>query len=143
MAKINREYILKTFFEKVKEAKRQGMKEIKIPINFLDDMSTVLYQILSEDISKLLDKIDSLNEEKQIQQESPKLKKRVFKEIQIKKPVVENALEIKEEIVEEEKPIEVKEIIENEQKIDNDIENNEEEDDEDDEGGITLYGGSW
>ena len=105
-------------------------------------MSTVLYQILSEDISKLLDKIDLLNEEKQIQQESPKLKKRVFKEIQIKKPVVENTLEIKEEMVEEEKPIEVKEIIENEQKIDNDIENNE-EDDEDDEGGITLYGGSW
>ena len=44
MAKINRDYVLKTFLDKVREAKRQDMKEVKIPMRFLDDLAYYLGQ---------------------------------------------------------------------------------------------------
>ena len=53
--KINRDYILKTFLDKIREAKRQGMKEIKIPIDFLDDVAYIIYGLMSEHISKILE----------------------------------------------------------------------------------------
>lgn len=132
MTKINKDYILKTFLNKIKIAKREGMKELKIPVSFLDDLAYIIYQLMSENISSILDKIEIINEEKK--ENTTSLKKNVFKEIKIdKKPVKEN-IEIKAE------PAIIEEI-----KNDNneDIINNVEDDENDEDEGTILYGGSW
>lgn len=119
MAKINRDYILKTFLDKLKLAKREGMKELKIPVSFLDDLAYIIYQLMSEDITAILDKIECMKEEEQVK--SLPVKKKVFKEIKIeKKPINEN-IEINSEP--------------------NIIEENDNVDNEDE--GTVFYGGSW
>lgn len=135
MTKINKDYILKTFLNKIKIAKREGMKELKIPVSFLDDLAYIIYQLMSENISSILDKIEIIKEEEK--ENTTSLKKNVFKEIKIdKKPVKEN-IEIKVEpaIIEE---VKNDNIINNE-----DIINNVEDDENDEDEGTILYGGSW
>ena len=53
--KVNREIILKDLLNKVKEAKRLNMKEVKLSIKELDDLAYVVYQLMAEDISKIFD----------------------------------------------------------------------------------------
>lgn len=53
--KINREIILKDLLNKVKEAKRLNMKEVKLSIKELDDLAYVVYQLMTEDICKIFD----------------------------------------------------------------------------------------
>lgn len=51
---MNREFVLKNFFSKLKEAKRQGVKDIRISLTEMDDLGQCLYELLSEYYSKTI-----------------------------------------------------------------------------------------
>lgn len=59
MVKIDRSFVLKNFLDKVYDAKKQNMSEIRIPIKELDDLAYVIYQLMSEDMAKILEYLDT------------------------------------------------------------------------------------
>ena len=83
MVKINRDYVLKTFLDKVREAKRQDMKEIKVPVRFLDDLAYIIVQLMSEELSKAYESIENKPKE-EIKSQLP-ISRKVLKEITPKK----------------------------------------------------------
>lgn len=136
--RINRDIILKDLLNKVKEAKRLNMKEVKFPIKELDDLAYVVYELMTEDISKLL----SLKDKKEEPVVSKPVKKvrKVLEEITQEPEIVEEPKE-KDNIVESslDKPkFNVKEI-EEVPEI-NPVEEITEEEDEPING---LFGGTW
>lgn len=158
MVKINRDYVLKTFLDKVREAKRQDMKEIKIPVRFLDDLAYVIVQLMSEELSRAFEAIEYKPKE-EVKPQLP-INRKVLKEITPKK--LDSILPKEETIkvivpdgtTEKSEPTtyiaevplpkieeKIKEVEEpkNEENIVNDIENNEEEDDNTN----IMYGGTW
>lgn len=58
---INREKILKNFLEKIRQAKCMNMSEIRISIKELDDISFIIYELMSEKLSIVLDKLENIN----------------------------------------------------------------------------------
>lgn len=169
MVKLNREYILKTFLGKIREAKRADMKELKIPMKFLDDLAFVIVQLMTEELSKAYNAIEFKPKE-EVKEPVTLGPKRILKELKVSKPIIENKVveqpseEKKEETIkvilpnglnEKSEPttytaevplpkIEeaVKEIEEkkNEEIVVNDI---EKEDEEDDNNTNIMYGGTW
>lgn len=55
---LNREKILKNFLEKIRQAKSMNMSDVRISIKELDDISYIIYELMSEKISLVLDKFD-------------------------------------------------------------------------------------
>lgn len=51
---MNREFVLKNFFNKSKEAKRQGVKDIKLSLIEMEDLNQCLCELLSEYFSKTI-----------------------------------------------------------------------------------------
>ena len=156
MAKINRDYILKTFLDKVREAKRQDMKEVKIPIRFLDDLAYIIVQLMSEELSRAFEAIDGKPKE-EFKSTIP-INKKVLKTITPKKledikekvevqPIIKESEPIKTEVkpIEEpvksfeEQPIVYKPL--EQPKVEPVIE--EPEEDEEDDNDNVLYGGTW
>ena len=145
MAKINRDYILKTFLDKVREAKRQDMKEVKIPMRFLDDLAYIIVQLMSEELSKAFEAIENKPKD-EIKSVVP-ISRKVLKSITPKK--LDEIKEVKEQI--EVKPVEepVKSFEEQpvvykpleQPKVEPVIE--EPEEDEEDDNDNVLYGGTW
>ena len=145
MAKINRDYILKTFLDKVREAKRQDMKEVKIPMRFLDDLAYIIVQLMSEELSKAFEAIENKPKD-EIKSVVP-ISRKVLKSITPKK--LDEIKEVKEQI--EVKPVEepVKSFEEQpvvykpleQPKVEPVIEQPEE--DEEDDNDNVLYGGTW
>ena len=135
MAKINRDYVLKTFLDKVREAKRQDMKEVKIPMRFLDDLAYIIVQLMSEELSKAFESIENKPKD-EIKSVVP-ISRKVLKSITPKK--LDEIKEVKEQI--EVKPVEepVKSF-EEQSKVEPVIE--EPEEDDDDNTNI-MYGGTW
>lgn len=43
-----REVILKKFFNRIKESKRNNLKEVRIPIKELEDLGAVIHEMLIE-----------------------------------------------------------------------------------------------
>ena len=43
-----REFVLKNFWDKLKEAKRQNAREVRMSIKELDDIGFVIYELLSQ-----------------------------------------------------------------------------------------------
>ena len=162
MAKINRDYVLKTFLDKVREAKRQDMKEVKIPIRFLDDLAYIIVQLMSEELSRAFEAIDGKPKE-EFKPTIP-INKKVLKTITPKKidtiiPLEEKPVEIANVVVpnglnEKSEPTtytaevplpKIEEVIKEveESKKEEIIENNIEEDDEEDDNTNIMYGGTW
>lgn len=52
---MNREKVLKDFLDKIKKAKQYNMSEIRISIKELDDIMYIIYELMSEKISDVLD----------------------------------------------------------------------------------------
>ena len=63
MVKIDRSFVLKNFLDKVYDAKRQNMPEVRMPIKELDDLAYVIYQLMAEKISPLLELSESKQQE--------------------------------------------------------------------------------
>jgi len=50
-----REAILKKFFNRVKESKRNNLKEVRIPMKELEDLGAVIYEMLAEFYSEKME----------------------------------------------------------------------------------------
>lgn len=146
--RVNREVILKDLLTKVKEAKRLNMKEVRIPIKELDDLAFVVYELMTEDVSKILSLKDKKEEpkpkpikkdsERKVLEEikpAPVVEKEPEKPVKIKKEEPQFIVNIPKQI-EELKPI--IQPIQEEQ-----IEEPEEEEDDTENSINGLYGGTW
>ena len=142
MLKLNRDSVLKSFMQKVKEAKRLNMKDVKMTMKEIDDLFQVVYELMTEQISNALVKVEELKEIKETKKDTslPK-KRRVIEEFKVEKDSVEEKKEevpIKKEpeqtIIIQEKP-KVQEIP---MKVE--VEEEPEEEEEEDN---SLYGGTW
>lgn len=54
---LNRDYVLKNFFNKVHQCKIQNAKELKFSANEVYDLSLAVLELLSEYFSKTIDKV--------------------------------------------------------------------------------------
>jgi len=145
MLKLNRDSVLKSFLEKVREAKRMNMRDVKMTIKEVDDLAQVINEMLSENVSKLLERIfETPTIEETPKTKSPK-KRKVIQTIEIEREPL-NVVEEKPK--EESVPVKVPELKPVEQLFKNkpveipkpEPEIDEEEDEDDDN---TLYGGTW
>lgn len=50
-----REAILKKFFNRIKESKRNNLKEVRIPMKELEDLGAVIYEMLAEFYSEKME----------------------------------------------------------------------------------------
>lgn len=148
MLKLNRDSVLKSFLEKVREAKRMNMRDVKMTIKEVDDLAQVINEMLSENVSKLLEKIfETPSIEETPKLKSPK-KRKIIQTIEIEKEPLN--------VIEEEKPKieQVQNSVSNEKPQEQLFKNKPvvmpkiepepepiEEDEEDDDN--TLYGGTW
>ena len=142
MLRLNRDSVLKSFLEKVKEAKRLNMKDVKMTMKEIDDLFQVVYELMTEQITNALVKIEEMKETKETKKDNllPK-KRRVIEEFKVEKDPVEEKKEvipIKQEpiqtVVVQEKP----KVQEMPMKVEV-VEEPEEEEEEDN----SLYGGTW
>lgn len=54
---MNRDFVLKTFMNKLNEAKRQNVKDVKLSMKEMDDLGFCIYELLSEYYSKTIDNV--------------------------------------------------------------------------------------
>ena len=52
---MDRDYVLKSYFNKVSEAKKQNIRELRMSVKELDDIGYILYELLSEYYNKTID----------------------------------------------------------------------------------------
>lgn len=144
MLKLNRDSVLKSFLEKVAESKRLNMKEIKLTRKEVDDLAQVIYEMMSETVSKLLEKAF---EAPKVEEEKPKeikpRRRKIIETIPIEK---EPDVIIVNEPKPEPKPVNVvveppKPLYKNvpQQPVKEEPEEEQEDDIEED----GLYGGTW
>lgn len=65
--RLNRELVLKDFLEKISKAKKMRLTEIKVSVAELDDIAFILYELMSEKISKILSLLDEERKEKKVE----------------------------------------------------------------------------
>ncbi len=142
MLQLNRDSVLKSFMQKVKEAKRLNMKDVKMTMKEIDDLFQVVYELMTEQITNALVKIEEMKEVKETKKTDvlPK-KRRVIEEFKIdKEPVVEKK---EEEIKQVQQPIQ-QIVVQQPPKVEqvpvNVIVEEEPEEEEEDN---SLYGGTW
>ena len=58
---INREKTLKNLLEKIRQAKCMNMSDIRISVKELDDISFIIYELMSEKLSFVLDKLETID----------------------------------------------------------------------------------
>ena len=94
MLKLNRDSVLKSFMQKVKEAKRLNMKDVKMTMKEIDDLFQVVYELMTEQISNALVKVEELKEIKETKKDTslPK-KRRVIEEFKVEKEPEEKVIE--------------------------------------------------
>jgi len=144
MLKLNRDSVLKAFLEKVKEAKRLNMKDVKITMKEMDDLFQVVYELMTEQISNALVTLETKKEQdvKKADNIIPK-KRRVIEEIKVEKePEVDKSEQVSSQVSEQVKPTVVVQQPPKVQPVPmNVIVEEEPEEEEDDDN--TLYGGTW
>ena len=52
---MNREYVLKNFWNKLAEAKRQNVRDVRMSLKEIDDLGFVIYELLTEYYNKTID----------------------------------------------------------------------------------------
>jgi hypothetical protein len=94
MLRLNRDSVLKSFLEKVKEAKRLNMKDVKMTMKEIDDLFQVVYELMTEQITNALVKIEEMKEIKETKKDNllPK-KRRVIEEFKTEKDPEEKVIE--------------------------------------------------
>lgn len=123
MVKIDRGFVLKTFLDRIVEAKRLNMSDIRMSVKELDDVAYVIYGMMSEQMSKFMDYIDIKNDTSDTNKTKKQPKPKV---------IIEN-IKINKVTQDDEKPIEK---LEN-----NDIIEEIKETEEDT--GIYMFGGTF
>lgn len=78
MVKIDRGFVLKTFLDRIVEAKRLNMSDIRMSVKELDDVAYVIYGMMSEQMSKFMDYIDIKDNIEENAQTKKKVKPKVI-----------------------------------------------------------------
>lgn len=65
--RLNRELVLKDFLEKISKAKKMRLTEVKVSVAELDDIAFILYELMSEKISKILSLLGEERKEKKVE----------------------------------------------------------------------------
>ena len=136
MVKIDRSFVLKNFLDKVYDAKRQNMPEVRMPIKELDDLAYVIYQLMAEKISPLLELSESKQQEEVVK---PRRKQRpvVIEQFKVNKVTSQP----QKEIIEEKTIEKIEEPKYNDNTFEDDFDDFDDFDDSD--GGTFLYGGTF
>lgn len=94
MVKIDRGFVLKTFLDRIVEAKRLNMSDIRMSVKELDDVAYVIYGLMSEKLSTLLDSLSTNDIEEKQSIKKKSIKPRiVIDDVKIKKVTSENVEE--------------------------------------------------
>lgn len=99
MSRIDKNQILINFLDKVKDAKRLNMNDVRMSIKELDELAYVMSLLMSEKLSKLLDTLEPKEEnvkEKNIKK--PIVTKTIIENMPMKKVIEEIAIDIQEKI---------------------------------------------
>ena len=134
MVKIDRSFVLKNFLDKVYDAKRQNMPEVRMPIKELDDLAYVIYQLMAEKLSPILNLSDTQQQEEIVK---PRRKQQpiVVQEFKVNKV----STQPQKELIEEKTIEKIKEP----EYTDNTFENGFDDEFDDSDGGTFLYGGTF
>lgn len=54
---INRDFVLKNFWEKLREAKRQNVRDVRMTLKEIDELGYVIYELLTEYYNKTIDDV--------------------------------------------------------------------------------------
>lgn len=54
---INRDFVLKNFWEKLREAKRQNVRDVRMTLKEIDELGYVIYELLTEYYNKTIDNV--------------------------------------------------------------------------------------
>jgi hypothetical protein len=58
---MNRDVILKNFFSKLKEAKAQNVRDVRLSLKEMDDLGYVLFELTSEFYDKIMSSSNKIN----------------------------------------------------------------------------------
>ena len=58
---MNRDVILKNFFSKLKEAKAQNARDVRLSLKEMDDLGYVLFELTSEFYDKVMSNSNTIN----------------------------------------------------------------------------------
>lgn len=138
MVKIDRSFVLKNFLDKVYDAKRQNMPEVRMPIKELDDLAYVIYQLMAEKLSPILNLSDTQQEEEIVK---PRRKQRpvVIQEFKVNKV----STQPQKELIEEKTIEKIKEPEYTDTTFENGFDDEFDDEFDDSDGGTFLYGGTF
>lgn len=54
---MNRDFVLKNFWNKLTEAKKQNVREVRMSLKEIDDLGFVIYELMSEYYNNTIDNI--------------------------------------------------------------------------------------
>ena len=54
---MNRDFVLKNFWNKLTEAKKENVREIRLSLKEMDELGFVIYELLGEYFSKTIDNV--------------------------------------------------------------------------------------
>lgn len=54
---MNRDFVLKNFWNKLTEAKKQNAREVRMSLKEIDDLGFVIYELMSEYYNKTIDNV--------------------------------------------------------------------------------------
>ena len=60
---MNRDIVLKNFFNKLKEAKRQNVRDVRLSLKEMDDLGYVLFELTSEFYDKVMTSSNKVNKQ--------------------------------------------------------------------------------
>lgn len=54
---MNRDFVLKNFWNKLTEAKKQNVREVRMSLKEIDELGFVIYELMSEYYNKTIDNV--------------------------------------------------------------------------------------
>ena len=60
---MNRDIVLKNFFEKLKEAKSQNVRDVRLSLKEMDDLGYILFELTSEFYDKVMTSSNKVNKQ--------------------------------------------------------------------------------
>lgn len=64
---LNREYVLKNFWDKLRLAKQMNAKDVRLTLKEMDDLGFCIYELLTEYYNKTIDKTKQNGEDETVE----------------------------------------------------------------------------
>ena len=62
---MNRDFVLKNFWNKLTEAKKENVREIRLSLKEMDELGFVIYEVLGEYFNKTIDNVKKNDKEEE------------------------------------------------------------------------------